>query len=88
MTLGDEIEALITRTPGLTGPEIATILFGDAASHLPQVTTACLRLLRGKRIDRSGRGGRSDPFRYFSKGVLAAPTPLTKLRRSYSTKFR
>ncbi|QRM32708.1 hypothetical protein [Microvirga sp. VF16] len=71
MAMADEIEALISRSPGLTEAEIATALFGDAA-YPQQVSNACRSLLRSRRIKRSGRGGRSDPFRYFPKGTLAA----------------
>jgi hypothetical protein len=82
MASAEQVEALITRSPGLTGGELATALFGNAGC-LAQVTTVCLRLIKDGRIDRSGRGGRSDPFRYFPKGVLTTPTRPAKHRRYY-----
>jgi hypothetical protein len=74
MTIAEDIETLVTRRPGLTEAEIAAELFGPAGSQ-QRVSRACARLMRSCRIERSGRGGRSDPFRYFAKGLLAAPNP-------------
>ncbi len=71
MAIADDIEALIACRPGLTEAEIATALFGDAAS--PQrISNACRSLLKSHRMERRGRGGRNDPFRYFAKGTLSA----------------
>jgi hypothetical protein len=56
MAIADEIEALITRSPGLTEAEIATALFGNA-SYSQQVSNACRSLLKSRRIEQSGRGG-------------------------------
>jgi hypothetical protein len=81
MAIADDIEALLARRPGLTEAEIAAALFGEA-SYPQQVSTACLRLMKSRRIQRSDRGGRSDPFRYFPKGALPAPRAEVR-RREY-----
>ncbi len=80
MAVADEIEALLARSPGLTEVEIAAALFGDA-SHLPRISGACRSLIKSRRIERSGRGGRNDPFRYFPKGALTIPSSPLKRRR-------
>ncbi len=77
MTMADEVEALITRRPGLTEEEIAKVLFGEAATQ-QKVCKACASLLKSRRIERSGKGGRTDPFRYFPKGTLSVPSSPTK----------
>jgi len=82
MVTADDVEALITRNPGVTEAEIATALLGDAGSK-QRINTLCLHLMKSHRIERSGRGGRSDPFRYFPKGALAAPAPQVKRRGFY-----
>jgi hypothetical protein len=82
MAIADDIEALLARRPGLTEAEIAAALFGEA-SYPQQVSTACLRLMKSRRIQRCGRGGRRDPFRYFfPKGPLPAPGAEVR-RRGY-----
>jgi hypothetical protein len=79
MAIADEIEALVIRSPGLTEAEIAAALFGEAG-YPQQVSTACRSLRKNLRIERRGR---SDPFRYFPKGALPAPSAGVK-RRGYS----
>jgi hypothetical protein len=81
MTVADKVEALVARSPGLTEFEIAAALFGNG-SDPNRVSTPCRHLMKRGRIERSGRGGRSDPFRYFPKGMLAAPGSPLK-RRGY-----
>jgi hypothetical protein len=81
MAVADEIEALVTRSPGLTEAEIAVALFGDTGSQ-QRVNKACMDLVKSRRLERAGRGGRSDPFRYFPKGTLATPA-LQPKRRQY-----
>ena len=82
MAVADEIEMLVARNPGLTEAEIAAALFGDAG-YQSRVSNACTNLMRRRRIERGGRGGRSDPFRYFPKGTLPVPTSSIK-RRGYA----
>jgi hypothetical protein len=79
MAVADEIEMLVARNPGLTEAEIAAALFGDAG-YQSRVSNACTSLMKSRRIERGGRGGRSDPFRYFPKGTLAVPTSSIKRR--------
>jgi hypothetical protein len=81
MTVADQIKALVTHRPGLTEAEIAAALFGDAGS--PQrISNACRGLMRSRRIERSGRGGRSAPFRYYLAGIVDAPA-VRSMRRRY-----
>ena len=80
MSIADDIEALVARRSGLTEAEIAVALFG-AAGYPARVARACITLLKSRRIERSGRGGRSDPFRYFLKGALTVPSSPVRRRR-------
>jgi len=80
MALADEIEALIAQSPGLTEAEIAAALFGEAG-YQARVSRTCRSLIKSRRIERSGQGGRNDPFRYFAKGVLTVPSSPVKRRR-------
>jgi hypothetical protein len=77
MAVVDEIEVLVARSPGLTEAEIAAALFGDAGSQ-QRVNKACLELIKSRRLERDGRGGRSDPFRYFPKGMRPASSLQVK----------
>lgn len=86
MAIADDIEALIARSPGLTQAEIAVALFGDAG-YPGRVARLCINLMKSGRIERSGRGGRNDPFRYFPRGVLTTPSSSVK-RRRYPTQSR
>jgi hypothetical protein len=80
MSIADDIEARVARRSGLTEAEIAVALFG-AAGYPARVARACITLLKSRRIERSGRGGRSDPFRYFPKGELTVPSSPVRRRR-------
>ena len=85
MAVADEIEAFLIRNPGLTEAEIATALFGEAG-YPARVARALMNLMKSRRIERSGRGGRIDPFRYFPKGQLTAASSPAK-RRRYIAEF-
>ncbi len=85
IAVADEIETLLIRNPGLMEAEIATTLFGEAG-YPARVARALINLMKSRRIERSGRGGRFDPFRYFPKGQLTADNPLAK-RRRYVAEF-
>ena len=83
MAVADDIEALVTRSPGLTEAEIAAALFGEAG-YTARVSVACRNLIKSRRIERTGRGGRNDPFRYFPKGALTVPSSPVKRRRYWA----
>jgi hypothetical protein len=79
MAVADEIEALVTLRSGLTEGEIIAALYGGAGSP-PQISNPCRSLLKSGRIELSGR---CDPFRYFPRGLLAAPSSPSRRRRYY-----
>ena len=87
MVVADEIEALLSGSPSLTEAEIAATLLGEASS-LPRISRARKGLIKWRRIERSGRGGRNEPFRYFprntdgSKLSGEAPSVPDVVRRS------
>jgi hypothetical protein len=85
MTIADEIEAVLISRPGLTEAEIAAALFGEAG-YPARVARALINLMKSRRIERNGRGGRIVPFRYFPKGQLTADNPPAK-RRRYVAEF-
>lgn len=66
MTVADDILDLVHRKPGLTEAELAQALFGGSA-YQQRVNSTCRRLVKAKAVQRSGLGGRSDPFRYHSR---------------------
>jgi hypothetical protein len=80
MAVLDDVEALVIRCPGLTETEIAVALFG-ATGSAARVARACMNLLKSRRIERCGRGGRIDPFRYFPEGALSIPSSPARRRR-------
>ena len=80
MAVVDDVEALVIRCPGLTEAEIAVALFGVTGSPA-RVARACMSLLKRRRIERCGRGGRIDPFRYFPQGALTVPNSPVRRRR-------
>jgi hypothetical protein len=63
MTVSERIEDLVGRRPGLTEAEIARELFADP--YQQRVNSTCRRLIRERRLRREGRGGPSDPYRYY-----------------------
>jgi hypothetical protein len=87
MAVANEIEALLIRSPGLTEAEIANALFGKAG-YPARVARACMTLLKRRRIERSGRGGRTDPFRYFPQGQLGTANSPVKRRRYFAEQDR
>jgi hypothetical protein len=64
MTIADEIEALVRSRPGQTESELAEKLFPDDP-YQQRVNPTCRRLIREGRLQRQGRGGPGDPFRYY-----------------------
>jgi hypothetical protein len=83
MAIADEVEAVLISRPGLTEAEIAAALFGEAG-YPARVARACMTLLKRYRSERRGRGGRTDPFRYFPKGQLGAASSPVRRRRYFA----
>jgi len=70
MTVADDIELLVARTPGLTEAELAGQLFGREG-YQQRVNSTCRHLINQGRIERHGRGGPSDPFTYHLARIAA-----------------
>jgi hypothetical protein len=64
MTLADEIEELVLQTPGLTEADLARMLRGPD-SYIPQIKFTCRHLVAEGRLERQGRGGWQQPFKYY-----------------------
>ena len=58
------IEFLISRGPGRTELELAQAIYGPNA-YQQQVNQDCGLLVRQNILERRGRGGVGDPFRYY-----------------------
>jgi hypothetical protein len=67
MTVRDDVEAMIHRSPGLTEAEIAEEVLG-AGARQQRVNPSCRELAAEGRVERRGHGGPGDPFRYYPKG--------------------
>ena len=68
MTLQSEVLTYIEAHPGASVREIVEGLRGNRYSYFNRVVQTCW-LLRGKGlIERTGTGGRADPFRYTAAG--------------------
>jgi hypothetical protein len=65
MAIIDDLEALITKRPGLTEAELAEALFGVDA-YQQRVNSTCRRLIKQERVVRRGKGY-SDPYTYHTK---------------------
>ncbi|MGB7656699.1 MAG: hypothetical protein WBL74_14590 [Novosphingobium sp.] len=63
MTTEERVLDAITRTPNMTELELALRLFGKNGVQ-QQVNPSCRALIKAKKVKRSGRGGRGDPFTY------------------------
>ncbi len=67
MTIADDIEALVERKQRrlrLTEEDIAEMLFGQKHAYQQRVNSACLQLLKAKRLVREGKGGPANPYWY------------------------
>jgi hypothetical protein len=60
----DDVERTIRDNPGLTATELARILYGRDG-YAERINGACHALSRVGWVERQGRGGFADPFRYF-----------------------
>jgi hypothetical protein len=64
VTLFDVIEFIIHKRPGLTEAELAEAIYGDRG-YQQRVNQDCRRMESGRKVERRGGGGPSDPFRYY-----------------------
>lgn len=67
----DDVERIVRTRPGLSATQIAGALFG-IDGYGERVRSACQALQRFGRIERAGKGGPGDPFRYFPAAADAA----------------
>ncbi len=58
------VESAVKDCPGRTATQIAEALFGSNG-YGEQVRPTCAVLIAMGRIERRGRGGPGDPYRYF-----------------------
>ena len=63
MTIAEQINDLVRRRGALTEAQIADELFTNG--YQQRVNSSCRRLVRESRIRREGKGGASDPYRYY-----------------------
>jgi hypothetical protein len=77
----DDVELLIRATPGMTASQIATTLFGENG-YGERAGMYCLYLWRFGRIERRGKGGPGNPFRYYSRPSSEdlSPTSISEIR--------
>ena len=68
VTVADRIESLVRRKPGLTEAQLAERLFGGDA-YRQRVNSSCRKLIKQDRVQRRGKGGRADPYRYYVAGT-------------------
>lgn len=66
--LADRLAELVRQVPGATERELTDLLYGDAAGP-GRLTFWCHLLLNRGVIERSGVGGRQDPYRYRFTGA-------------------
>jgi hypothetical protein len=65
MALADDLQALITRKPGLSEADLAAELFGSDG-YQQRVNSTCRRMIKQGRVRREGNGYQADPYRYFA----------------------
>jgi hypothetical protein len=65
--LADEIEKLVRSTPGITDMDLARALH-ERAGGRPRIVSICRRLVAEGRIERRGRGGWQQPFKFYPSG--------------------
>jgi hypothetical protein len=66
LTIGDVLVFLVQNGPGRTEAELAEAIFGDRA-YQQRVNQDCVLLVNRGLIERRGKGGSSDPYRYFAR---------------------
>lgn len=66
----DDVERIIHTAPGLTATQIARKLYGHNG-YGERVRAVCQTLHAVGRIDRAGKGGPGDPFRFHPVGRRA-----------------
>lgn len=68
MIVREKVKRLIVRDPGRTAGEIAEAILGTGARQ-QRVNPYCRELFVTGEVERRGKGGPGDPFRYYPKGV-------------------
>jgi hypothetical protein len=76
MALAEEIEGLVRLRPGLTEIELVRMV-QRPGSYLPQVKSACRRLVAAGRLERQGKGGWAHPFTYHPPQIKS-PAPRNR----------
>jgi hypothetical protein len=62
--LADDIEQLVSRTPGLTELAVAKSIFGRMG-YQQRVNSSCRHLFKEGRVERHETGGPGHPFTYY-----------------------
>lgn len=75
VTVAFRIEELVANEPGMTEAQLSQTIFGDEG-YQQRVNSNCRRLIAAGKIERSGDGGRLDPYKYrLAGGKRLAKTP-------------
>ena len=64
----NELTELIKARPGLTARELSEEMFGSEEGYQQRVNPNCKLLVDDGVVERRGKGGSPDPFRYFTVG--------------------
>lgn len=67
LELPDVLFFLIENRPGRTAAELAKAIFGNENGYQQRVNNHCITLVKSGEIERHGKGGPADPFRYFPR---------------------
>jgi hypothetical protein len=65
MSMADDIIEELGENPGLTAIDITINIFGRRYPYKHRVNNECRRLVDAGRLERRGKGGNADPFKYY-----------------------
>jgi hypothetical protein len=65
MSMADDIMGEVAKNPGLTVREITVNIFRRRQPFQQMVRQECRHLVDAGRLERRGRGGYGDPFKYY-----------------------